>query len=215
MTETKYKKSTIISKGSDKPKSKKSTHYVSNPDLYESFVEWYSAMENAEKDGLPEPRMPDKIGLAFLQIAENLAKKSNWLSNTKWKEEMVGNAIISCVKYAKSFNPKVSTNPFSYFTQTCYYSFLHTIRLEKKQDYVKHKSMMNTMMNNNLMEMIGDDELEVEAMDYNVEGIAEFIKNFEVSNFGEELSTDSVAGMAGRRKQIKQQDSPEENMGFF
>jgi hypothetical protein len=43
--------------------------------------------------------------------------------------------------YASNFDPSKSNNPFSYFTQIIYYAFLRRIQKEKKQSYVKYKSL--------------------------------------------------------------------------
>lgn len=215
ITRIKYKESTIISEKSDKPKADKSKHYISNPDLYNEFVMWHKKIEEAKLKGIPEPILPNKIGIAFIQIATNLAKKANWFSNTKIKEEMIGDAIECCVRYASNFNPAVTQNPFAYFTQTCYFAFLRRIRAEKKQDYVKHKSMLNSMTNMDMIASIEDEDITIEAMDYNQQGIEEFIKDFEIKNFGEELSLDEGAGLAGKRRQIKVEEVSSENLGFF
>jgi hypothetical protein len=43
--------------------------------------------------------------------------------------------------YASNFNPEKSTNPFAYFTQIIYFAFLRRIEKEKKQLYIKYKTM--------------------------------------------------------------------------
>lgn len=211
-----YKKSTIISEKSDKPKAKKEKHYVSNSDLYEEFVKWNSAIKEAEAMGIEKPIIPNSIGLAFIQIATNLAKKSNWLGNQKWIDEMIGAALEDCTRYADKFNPEKSKNPFSYFTQTSYYAFLRTILREKKNDYVKHKSMLNALATNaEHMEDL-DDDFSIDILEYNQDNIEQFIRDFEKKNFGEELALDETAGNAGKRREIK---SPKvvtnEPTGFF
>ena len=54
---------------------------------------------------------------------------------------MVSDGIENCVMYASNFNPEKSTNPFAYFTQIIYYAFLRRIEKEKKQLYIKYKTM--------------------------------------------------------------------------
>lgn len=211
-----YKKSTIISDKSDKPKAKKEKHYVSNSELYEEFVKWNNSIKEAESLGKDRPQIPNSIGLAFVQIATNLARKSNWLSNSKWIEEMIGDGIEDCVRYAHKFDVEKSKNPFSYFTQTSYYAFLRRILKEKKNDYVKHKSMLNALATNaDYMDEI-DDDVNIEMLEYNQDNIEQFIRDFEKKNFGEELALDETAGNAGKRREIK---SPkvvsEQPTGFF
>ena len=40
-----------------------------------------------------------------------------------------------------NFNPEKSKNPFAYFTQIIYYAFVRRIQKEKKQLYIKYKTM--------------------------------------------------------------------------
>ena len=54
---------------------------------------------------------------------------------------MVSDGIENCVMYASNFNPEKSSNPFAYFTQIIYYAFLRRIEKEKKQLYIKYKTM--------------------------------------------------------------------------
>ena len=54
---------------------------------------------------------------------------------------MVSDGIENCVMYANNFNPEKSQNPFAYFTQIIYYAFLRRIEKEKKQLYIKYKTM--------------------------------------------------------------------------
>jgi len=217
MTESsiKHKKSTIISKGSDKPKSTKSTHYVSNVDLYEAFVKWYAEIDKSKIDGTPEPQMPSIIAKGIIDIAENLAKKANWMNVSHWKSEMIGNAIENCIRYAKNFDINKTKNPFSYFTQTCYYAFLRTIEDEQITDYVKHKSMLLSMATKGLHDGLGElDEHDVDTMEYNQNGVEKFIKDFEVKRFGQELALDEGAGNAGKRRRLLAKQ--EQNItGFF
>lgn len=210
-----HKKSTIISDGSDKPTSNKSRHYVSNPELHQAFVDWYEQIKIAEQEGKDEPRIPEKIGAAFIQIATNLAKKSNWMSNTKYKYEMIGDAIENCVRYAKNYDITKTKNPFAYFTQTCYYAFLRRIRDEKKEDYVKHKSMINSIIFNELADFANEDDGNLlETFDLNQEGVESFIQDFEEKHFGQKLESDELGGIAGKKRKIASQ-SESQNLGFL
>ena len=42
-------------------------------------------------------------------------------------------AVENCVVYCHRFDPEKSKNPFSYFTQVCWYAFIRRISKEKKQ----------------------------------------------------------------------------------
>lgn len=219
-----YKKSTIISESSDKPKAKQSAHYVSNPKLYEAIVDWYSKIDESLKNNKPEPVMPDTIARGIIQICTNLAKKANWIGNSKIKDEMIGDAIEDCIRRGRGFDihhvnkDGVQTkNPFSYFTQTAYYAFLRRIKEETFEDYVKHKSMINALSNIDLSELMSEmdeDSTEIIKLDYNQDNIETFIKSFEIRHFGEQLSIDESAGNAGKRRKISKQKT-ESDTSFF
>lgn len=218
MTSIKHKKSTIISSTSDKPKAPKTAHYVSNEELYSAYVTWYAKIEEATNNGLPEPPMPAAIGKGIIAIAENLAKKANWYNVQHWKAEMIGDAIENCLKCAKNFDINKTKNPFSYFTQTCYFSFLRTIELQQTEDYVKHKSMLLSMASNGLHNGLSDldlndPDIEIDTMEYNQMGVEKFIKDFEIRKFGQELALDEGAGNAGKRRRISSKANQE--TGFF
>ena len=59
-------------------------------------------------------------------------------SNT-YREDMVGDALESCLRYIHNFNPAKSTNAFAYITQIIHNAFIRRIQKEQKQLYVKMK----------------------------------------------------------------------------
>ena len=121
--------------------ARKKQHYVDN----EKFLEVMTAYRNAYLDGkengeVQKPMIPDYAGECFLKIAERLSHRPN-IINYAFREEMVSDGIENCVMYASNFNPEKSSNPFAYFTQITYYAFLRRIEKEKKQLYIKYKTM--------------------------------------------------------------------------
>ncbi len=70
---------------------------------------------------------------------------------------MIGDAIENCLRYIHNFNPEKSNNPFAYFTQIMYYAFLRRIEKEKKQTYIKYKTMENSVAMNTLVELAPGD----------------------------------------------------------
>lgn len=145
MTKTTKKKSTIIFEGAGKPLAQKERHYVDNKKLYEAIKVYYDETQERKKKDLPPNRIPEYIGGCFLLIANNLSMKYNFKTNERYREELVSDAVENCVIKVLSFNPYKSTNPFSYFTQTCFYAFLRRIQKENKNTYVKLKSFQNAL----------------------------------------------------------------------
>lgn len=187
------KKNNIIAENSDKPNSKESTHYVSKDDLYNEFVIWGKAKKIAEDCGEESPRIPESIGKGILQIANQFAKKHNWQGNSSYRQEMVSDAVLNCIKYINNFDTERSKNPFSYFTQISYFSFLRTIHNEKTQDYVKHKTTLSSQVFQDFINgNIDDEDLILEDFDYNMESVEDFISSYEKKVFGKKIDSDNL-----------------------
>jgi hypothetical protein len=103
----------------------------------------------ADKDEKPHPPVTSYIGECFMSIADRLSRKPNFI-NYPYRDEMISDGIENCLLYAYNFDPKKSTNPFSYFTQIIYYAFLRRISKEKKQAYIKLKKIENSNIDSTL-----------------------------------------------------------------
>jgi hypothetical protein len=138
-------------------KKRTPVNYVDNAKFYEEISKYHYAYKEAKANDMPLPRISNYLGLCISEIAHGLARKPNF-SGYSYKSEMISDAIENCLAYLHSFNPEKSTNPFAYYTQTCYYAFIRRIDAEKKQSYVKYKSMEDHMLFNNINEMSADDQ---------------------------------------------------------
>ena len=118
----------------------KKNQYIDNKELFQAMGEWKDKIKEAESIGEPRPPVTEYIGKCFLDIAEHLSFKPNFM-NYPFKDEMIGDGIENCLMYAHNFDPEKSKNPFSYFTQIVYYAFLRRIEREKKQNYIKFKTI--------------------------------------------------------------------------
>ena len=138
---------------------RKKQHYVDNEKFLEVMTEYRNAyLESKENGEEQKPMIPDYAGQCFLKIAERLSHRPNFI-NYAFREEMVSDGIENCVMYASNFNPEKSSNPFAYFTQITYYAFLRRIEKEKKQLYIKYKTMdeYSTLEENSDMDGMGTD----------------------------------------------------------
>ena len=113
-------------------KRKRKNNFIDNKEMYAAFVDYRAKVDEAKKNGEPKPQIPHYIGKCFLDIAEHLSMRPNF-SNYMYRQDMVMDAVENCVVYCANFDPEKSTNPFSYFTQVCWYAFLRRIGKEKKQ----------------------------------------------------------------------------------
>ena len=152
-------------------------HYVDNKHLYAVMIEFKKSVDEAEQSGDTKPQIPDYVGRCLLQIANRLATKPNF-ANYTFKDDMISDGIENCVSYTDNFNPEKSQNPFGYFTQIIYSAFLRRIQKEKKQLYIKHKSLEQSVIFNTLVEG-GDDHGIGNNLDFQTEYMKDFVVNFE------------------------------------
>ena len=120
--------------------ARKKQHYVDNEKFLVVMADYREKYLQAKDEEEELPIIPDYAGECFLKIAERLSHRPNFI-NYAFREEMVSDGIENSVMYASNFNPEKSTNPFAYFTQIIYYAFLRRIEKEKKQLYIKYKTM--------------------------------------------------------------------------
>ena len=120
--------------------ARKKQHYVDNEKFLVVMTDYREKYLQAKDEEEELPIIPDYAGECFLKIAERLSHRPNFI-NYAFREEMVSDGIENCVMYASNFNPEKSTNPFAYFTQIIYFAFLRRIEKEKKQLYIKYKTM--------------------------------------------------------------------------
>ena len=113
-------------------------NYVDKQEFYELMVKRHELIKKCKAEGKPIPKLNDKIGKIILDIATNLAYRYNFINYT-YRDEMVGDAIETCIRYVDNFDPEKSKNPFAYYTQICYFSFVRRINKEAKQQDIKKK----------------------------------------------------------------------------
>ena len=123
--------------------------YINNKEFYQMLVEYKEVCRQAEEKGEPTPRIPENIGHCFYMIATRLGTKWKFSGYT-YREEMVSDALENCVVAVHNFDPTKSKNPFAYFTQIIYYAFLRRIEKEKKQTFVKYKSLEHFLVDASL-----------------------------------------------------------------
>ena len=126
--------------------AKKHNHYIDNKLFQQALVDYHIKLKEARANGDPDPRANDYIGKCILLITNRYASKSKFFGYSNlWKEEMIADAIDSCVRYGiKSYNPEKFSNPLAYFTEVTHWSFVRRINEEKKEQYRKLKSMTET-----------------------------------------------------------------------
>jgi len=106
---------------------KKRKHYVNNKDLLVELKKY--------KD---TKHITEELGGMIFEIAKNFASKGSYSGYT-WKEDMISEAVLTCLRYMHNFDAKKYKypNPFAYFTTIIYHSFLNYIKKQKKHSEIK------------------------------------------------------------------------------
>jgi hypothetical protein len=121
--------------------------YVNNKDLSVAVIEHAIKVADSKKNGCEPPQPNDYIATSIMKISNGLSRSPNYV-NYPYREDMVMDGVIDCVKALKNFDANAVTrggspNAFGYFTQICYYAFLRRIAKEKKQLDIKMRMIDN------------------------------------------------------------------------
>ena len=154
-------------------------HYVDNAKFLEAMTEYKRDYDIALKNNKELPPVSEYLGSVFLKIAQRLSFRPNFINYT-FKNDMISDGIENCLHYIHNFNPEKSNNPFAYFTQIIYYAFIRRIQKEKKQLYIKYKTMQNVEQGSDF-----DGDANVSIDDYRNSDfktmVDDFVDNFEKS----------------------------------
>ena len=166
-------------------------HYVDNQRFLLEITEYQNERKEAKENGIESPPCPDYIGEWFLKLAQRLSFRPNFI-NYAFREDMISDGIENCVQYMNNFNPEKSKNPFAYFTQIIYYAFVRRIQKEKKQLYIKYKTMDSQANLGDNVEVSADDTQNYvyETMTNDQKAnMYDFISNFEEAKKKKKVAT--------------------------
>ena len=160
----------------------KSVHYIDNEKFLKEMIIYKREFDKAKSKDEPTPMISEYLGECFMKIAQRLSFRPNFI-NYAFKDDMISDGIENCVQYIKNFNPEKSSNPFAYFTQIIYYAFIRRIQKEKKQLYIKYKTMERSPSLSENVEVSENDSGKTysqETMNADQKAnMYDFIKNFE------------------------------------
>src|SRR6056300_345989 len=154
-------------------------NYINNAEFLECIVQYKNKCIEAEESGDKTPPIPNYIGECIYKIATRLATKPNF-SGYSYKEEMISDGLENAIQALGNFDPEKSHNPFAYFTQIIWYAFLRRIDKEKKQLYIKHKVVENSVIHGTA---VSKDEADVAGdaayIDLDNDYMTDFVRNYE------------------------------------
>jgi len=181
------------------PKPRK-RNYVNNPEFLAALIKYKQQCMEAEECGDDHPIIPEYIGQCIYQISNRLASKPNF-SGYSYKDEMISDGLENAIQALGNFDPEKSSNPFAYFTQIIWYAFLRRIDKEKKQLYIKHKVIENSVVMGTAVDRDdGDASGEPSYIDLQNDYMNDFVKNYE--NKLAEKKAKEVAKKVGLEKFI-------------
>jgi|TARA_B110000305_G_scaffold226462_1_gene274121 hypothetical protein len=180
----------------------KNAHYVDNKKFYAEITVWKQQWDESVAKGEPTPQCTHYLGECFVKISNHLAYKSNFVNYT-FRDEMILDGIENCLRYADRFNPEKSKNPFAYFTQITYYSFIRRIKKEARQT----ETAMNYLQSIDLQQLL--DEVEGDSGSY------EYLKWVQTQvdlNAKEKQSLNSISDKKTVKRRPKYFDKKEEEL---
>ena len=166
----------------EKKQKPKKIHYVDNQKFLEEMIVYKGKCKDAKNKGEQEPQISEYVGECFMKIANRLSFRPNFI-NYAFREDMISDGIENCVQYIRNFDPEKSKNPFAYFTQIIFFAFIRRIQKEKKQLYIKYKTMESSPSLSENVELSTNDSdkgYNQETMNADQKAnMYDFIKNFE------------------------------------
>jgi len=78
----------------------------------------------------------DNLARMLMKLTEKYALKGNW-RNYSYREEMEGQSVLQLIQSALLFDEAKSQNPFAFFTQISYHSFVKIVNTEKKNQNLR------------------------------------------------------------------------------
>ena len=188
-------------------------HYINNKEFLNALIEYQADIKKCKKAGKSKPYVTDYIAMCFLQIAQRLSYRPNFINYT-YKDDMISDGLENCLAYMHNFNPNKSKNPFAYFTQIIYYAFLRRIQKEKKQQYIKYKVFTDHQsgLEEEPNKLSNDFIHEKGSADFHIH-IKEFIDDMERKE--KEKKQKREMKKAERDKKLDKNKSPENNLEFW
>lgn len=108
-----------------KRKGNEDEFYVNPTDFTNALVVYYET-----------GKYPPELGGYLLKIAQGLSFKRNFINYWKYKEDMVGDALVKMTSALenKKFDLKKGCSPFSYYTTIAFNAFINRLKKEQRRE---------------------------------------------------------------------------------
>ncbi len=111
------------------------TIYLNNKELL------IAVAESKEQD-----KMSDKLARMFMLLCTKYSKKGNWVNYT-YNSDMVAYSLMMLCRTWKGFDPEKSSNPFAFYTQCVFNSFVQFENQERRQRNVRDLLLVKQGLN--------------------------------------------------------------------
>lgn len=192
-------------------KKRATRNYVNNPEFLECIVKYKNDIKEAEECGDDKPPIPNYIGECIYKIATRLASKPNF-SGYSYKDDMISDGLENAIQALGNFDPEKSSNPFAYFTQIIWYAFLRRIDKEKKQLYIKHKVVENSVvLGTAITKDDSGDAGDAAYIDLNNEYMSDFVTSYEKRMQDKKEQQKIQKEKKGLEKFVEDEDDEDDN----
>lgn len=131
-------------------------YYCDNRLLREQLSKYAEEFREAKENGWNRPEIPPYVASSIVKIANGTSMHPNYHAYPD-REGMVGEAILTLVKYVHNYNPDKSPSAFAYITEIAKRSFWRYIEEEKKHVYLKAKKIQRAGVEDEIFDMQSQD----------------------------------------------------------
>lgn len=151
-------------------------NYIDKQAFTQAISDYRKVALEADEHGVDRPEIPRYIAECFMMLA-NKTSRHQLFVRYSYREDMVCEAIMTCVRKVTNFNPDNSSNAFAYYTTVCWNSFIEFLKAEKKEAYIKAKSFYNALDENGDLYAYIDETTDEQQIDNS------FIPYFDVDDY--------------------------------
>lgn len=172
--------------------------YIDNVKFYNDLIEYNNACNAAIDAGMPVPDVPNVLGKAYLDIAKGLASTYRFVNYT-YKDDLIGDAVETCVKKTRNFDVTAYDNPFAYFTQICWFAFINYTGEEYKQKKIIYRACENLSL-----EDFNLDSDDVDTKNQYLEFLRENIEQRELDRLRQQTNDKKFVHRMITKQQVKE-----------
>lgn len=141
---------------------KKGNHYIDKKEFHEEMVAFKTDPENIRRvENGERPIVPNSIAEKILLLCEKHTYNHKFGDRFPFRDEMMLDAVETCIRYIWNYDHVKYDNPFGYFNRIAAQDFIKRIKKEKKMfekkvRYVQNLGVLDEIINSDIL---GDETL--------------------------------------------------------